>query len=79
MNKPVYENTLFKNISSLIKESKQQVAIAVNATISMLYWRIGKQINDDFLQSSRADYGAQVIKSLAQELSSQYGKGWSEK
>ena len=45
----------------------------------MLYWRIGKQINEDVLLKSKADYGAAVIKSLATQLSTQYGKGWSEK
>ena len=79
MKNPLQTNPLFISIRQLIEESKQQVAVAVNATMSMLYWRIGKQINEEFLQSNRADYGGQVIKSLALQLGAQYGKGWSEK
>jgi predicted nuclease of restriction endonuclease-like (RecB) superfamily len=79
MDHSVQNNSLFTSIRQLIEESKQQVAVAVNATMSMLYWRIGKQINKDILQNTRAGYGVMVIKSLALELSFQYGKGWSEK
>lgn len=53
--------------------------MAVNATMSMLYWRIGKKINEEVLQSNRADYGAQTIQYLALQLTGQYGTGWSEK
>jgi hypothetical protein len=33
---------LVKEISLHIEESKQQLAITVNATLSLLYWQIGK-------------------------------------
>ena len=53
--------------------------MAVNATMSMLYWRIGNKINEEVLQSNRADYRAQTIQYLALQLTGQYGTGWSEK
>ena len=34
---------LVKEISLYIEESKQQLAITVNATLSLLYWQIGKR------------------------------------
>lgn len=71
--------TLFTNIRQLIEESKQRVAVAVNTTMSRLYWRIGFQINKDVLQNSRAEYGAQIVRDLALRLNSEFGKGWSEK
>lgn len=79
MSKPIPDNTLFTNIRQLIEESKQQVAVAVNATMSMLYWKIGFQINREVLQNSRAEYGVQIVRELASKLCSQYGSGWSEK
>ena len=79
MSMPSQHNSLFVNIKQLIEDSRQQVAVAVNATMSMLYWRVGKQINEDLLQNARAEYGEQVVKSLALQLQGQYGKGWSEK
>jgi len=35
------------DIKQLINESRQQVALTVNATMTMLYWQIGKRINDE--------------------------------
>ena len=70
---------LVKEISLYIEESKQQLAITVNATLSLLYWQIGKRINEEILQNQRAEYGKEIVSSLAQALSIEFGKGWSEK
>ena len=70
---------LVKEISLYITESKQQLAITVNATLSLLYWQIGKRINEEILQNQRAEYGKEIVNSLAQALSIEFGKGWSEK
>ena len=59
---PVVQN-LFADISRLITESKASVAQTVNTALTMLYWRIGKRINEEVLQHKRADYGMQVIVS----------------
>lgn len=66
-------------ISQLIADSRQKVALAVNATITALYWQVGKHLRDTVLLQSRADYGKQVVATLSRQLSDAYGKGWSEK
>ena len=53
-------NPLLREIKELIEQSRQQAAVAVNSAISMLYWNIGKRINDELLQNRRADYGEQI-------------------
>ena len=73
------DKQLVKDIVFLIEESKSQIAQAVNSTLTILYWRIGKRINDDILGNKRADYGKQVISSLAAQLVREYGNGFSEK
>lgn len=70
---------IFNEIKSYIEQSKQQLAVSVNSTMSMLYWQIGKRINDEFLKSKRAEYGKQIIATLSDQLTSEYVKGWSEK
>jgi len=45
----------------------------------MLYWHIGKRINSDILNNKRAEYGKQIIATLSQQLTLEYGRGWSEK
>lgn len=72
-------NDFIGDIKLLIEDSKQQVAIAVNATMSLLYWNVGKRINNEILNSKRAEYGKQIIVTLSQELIQQFGAGWSEK
>lgn len=68
---------LFKDISQLIQDSRQQVARAVNSTMTLLYWRIGVRLYCEILKEERAEYGEAIIKQLAQKLSSQYGQGFS--
>jgi len=67
------------DIKLLIEQSRQNVAVAVNAEITLLYWNVGKRINEEVLKNSRAEYGKQVVVLLAQQLSEEYGKGWGEK
>lgn len=70
---------LFSDIALLIEESRSFVANTVNTTLALLYWKIGTRINTDILKNQRAEYGKQVVASLAQQLTEQYGKGWDEK
>jgi predicted nuclease of restriction endonuclease-like (RecB) superfamily len=75
----IIHQQLFSDISRLIEESRRRVAISVNAEITQLYWDIGKSINDRILQGKRAEYGKEIIKTLSQELTIEYGPGWGEK
>lgn len=70
---------VLNEIKVLIEQSKQQVAVAVNSSMSMLYWQIGKRINEEVLKDQRAEYGKQIVGTLSKQLESEYGKGWSEK
>jgi predicted nuclease of restriction endonuclease-like (RecB) superfamily len=79
MNNIEKETRLFVDIKTLIEQSKKQIAVIVNSTITMLYWQVGNRIQTDILQNKRAEYGQQIIKRLSAELTEQYGKGWSEK
>ena len=73
------EEPLFFEIKNLIETSKNNVAVSVNAEITMLYWNIGKRINDEVLLNNRAEYGKQIVGTLARQLETEFGKGWSEK
>ncbi len=70
---------LITDITQLIEESKGYVAQNVNATLTMLYWKIGKRINVEILQNKRAEYGKRIVASLTRQLENEYGKGFSEK
>jgi len=79
MAKNIEHNPLFVSIKELIEQSKQQVAVAVNATMTALYWKVGKRINDEVLGNERAEYGKKIVHSLSIQLETAYGKGWGEK
>ncbi len=70
---------LFSDIIKLIDESRNYVAQTVNAALSVLYWKIGRRINEDILKNKRAKYGDEIILSLSHQLTESYGSGWGEK
>ena len=70
---------LLQSIVTLIDGTRQRVAATVNSELTLLYWNIGKQINDDVLKNGRADYGKNIVVELSQELSTQYGSGFNKR
>ena len=72
-------NALFQDIRKLIDETRSSVAVTVNAELTMLYWKIGKRINLEILKGKRAEYGAEIVSSLARQLEAEFGKGFSGK
>ncbi len=70
---------LFTEIRKIIDEGREQIAVLVNSTMTMTYWQIGKRINEEVLQNKRAEYGKEIIVTLARNLTQEYGGGWSEK
>ena len=75
--KPQVENKLYKDVCSLIENTRQRLATTINAEACILHWQIGKRIKEDVLFNKRAEYGKQVVKNLAVRLTERYGKGWS--
>lgn len=70
---------LLHDIRTLIEQSRRQLAGAVNAALTTLYWQIGQRLRSDVLKQARADYGEQIVHSLSQQLTLDYGRGFSEK
>ena len=70
---------LYREIRSLIEQSRQRVAATVNAEVTLLYWHVGKKIREDILKNKRAGYGRQVVASLAAQLQAEFGRGWSKR
>ena len=68
---------LIDDIRRMIDEARSIVAATVNTGLTLLHWQIGKRINEDILDGSRAKYGKQILATLSQELSDEYGKGFN--
>ena len=72
----VDEGQLYTDISGLIDVTQQKTLHEINKTGVLLYWHIGRRINHDLLKFNRAEYGANLVKNLADRLHTQYGRGF---
>lgn len=70
---------LLGEIRELILSSRQSVAVTVNATLTLLYWNIGNRIQKEVLKNRRANYGEEVVSSLAKSLTLEFGKGFGSR
>mgnify|MGYP001545055032 FL=1 len=80
MIKPSKINTgkiLFADVTRLIEESRSFVANTTNATLTMLYWKIGARVNNEILNYKRAGYGKQIVATVSQQLERWHGKGFN--
>jgi predicted nuclease of restriction endonuclease-like (RecB) superfamily len=68
---------LVSEIRQLIEEARSAVSTAVNAGLTLLYWQIGQRILAEILKGSRADYGKEILATLSQQLTIEYGNGFS--
>ena len=70
---------LLSEIRHLIAETRAGVAVAVNTGLTLLYWKIGKRIQEEILKNDRAEYGQQILPTLSAKLTTEYGRGWSKR
>ncbi len=70
---------LAADIRQMIEVARQQVAQAVNAGLTTLYWQIGARIRRDVLENKRAEYGAEIVATLSRQLVPEFGRGFEEK
>jgi predicted nuclease of restriction endonuclease-like (RecB) superfamily len=77
-NKPISSN-LISDIRRLIETARHNVAVTVNAGLTVLYWQIGSRIHQDILKEKRAEYGKEIVATLSQELTIEYGRGFSRR
>ncbi len=73
------ESDIVKDIKELINQSRYQLAITVNTAMSMLYWEIGRRVNEELLKNQRAEYGKEVVTTISKELKIEYGQSFSDK
>ena len=71
--------SLLGDIQQVIEAARKQTARAVNSTLVMMYWQIGKRIREDVLQNERAEYGKEVLQTLSVKLTEEYGRGFGQR
>src|SRR6266852_1673295 len=69
---------LLNDVRHLILQARGAIAQAVNSVLVQLYWEIGRRIRSEVLKERRAGYGEQIISTLSNELTTEFGKGFSQ-
>lgn len=66
------------DIKSIINNGRIMAYTAVNSTMIATYWKIGRRIVEEEQQGKeRAEYGKKLINALANELTHEFGNGFS--
>lgn len=73
------DDKLFVDLSQIIEQGRNEVARQVNSTLTLVYWRFGKKINEHILDNQRGAYGKQIVVSVARQLENRFGRSFSEK
>ncbi len=72
-------NNLLLSVSEIILQSRQRVYRIVNSVLLETYWKIGQLIvEDEQSGNQKAIYGKATLKTLATQLTLQFGKGFDE-
>ncbi len=75
----IESSALVSEIAVLIEESKHHVSKVANSSLTLLFWHIGKRINDEILKNERAEYGKQIVPTVAAQLEHRYGRSFTER
>ncbi len=70
------EQELLNRLSELVELSKHKIASQANSVLTMLFWHIGKDINDFVLGNKRAEYGKHIMSAVSTHLTEKYGSNF---
>ena len=62
----------------IIEQAQKSAYLAINETLIKRNWLLGMRIQNEVLKEQRAEYGEQIIKSLAKSLTERYGTGFTK-
>ncbi|HSF39618.1 MAG TPA: PDDEXK nuclease domain-containing protein [Thermoanaerobaculia bacterium] len=75
----VHPKRLLGDLRRLIEAARRRTAQFINSELVKLYWNVGDRIRRDLLQGKRAEYGEEIISTLADELTAEYGQGFGRR
>ena len=69
---------LFEDIRALTKQARATTARTINSAVTLLYWQVAQRIRRGLLHEQRAEYGEQIVATLSQQLTEEFGRGWNK-
>lgn len=74
----VIDIAFIDEIKDLLIRAKERAKVAINLTMVYTYYEIGKRIVEQEQKGEkRAEYGKEILKRLSEELTKEFGKGYS--
>ena len=71
---------LYTDVCSIIEQGRREAYASVSQKMVETYWNIGRRIVEEEQKGEeRAEYGAKLIERLSEQLTFQYGKGFSKR
>lgn len=67
----------YNEIKNILVAARNKVYSAANFAMVEAYWHIGKSIVEQQGGEARAEYGAQLIKALSEQMTADFGKGFT--
>ncbi len=68
------------DIKQILAQARQKSYQAINSAMVEAYWKIGEKIVLEEQQGKdRAEYGKEIIKTISNSLTQEFGKGFSER
>ena len=78
MKQPVKNNDVYLRIRQILESARVTAARSVNTAQVMANWLIGQEIVEEEQKGSkRADYGKKLIATLSEQITAEFGKGYS--
>jgi len=75
----VEKQNLYTKVIELLNQARQNVAQTINNTMATAYFEIGRMIVEEEQRGkAKAEYGKQILIELAEKLTSEFGRGFSE-
>jgi len=72
--------SLIQDLRQIIEQARGHVAATANYELTMMYWHIGERINREVLDNQRAEYGKQIVATVARQLQTEFDiRGLDEK
>ena len=67
------EANLLSDLRTLIQSARQRIATVANSTYTLLCWQVERRLLRENLQAGRAAYGKQILATVSQELTAEFG------
>lgn len=71
------DEQVYVSVRETLESARGKVERAVNSAMVEAYWEIGRQIVE--ATGERAEYGKHLVRYLAERLTAEYGKGFTQR